>query len=58
MPSNNDGSDDQHNGVCDGTIDYVGFAESLKKIGYDKTVVVESVRGIPESIAKLNELLF
>ncbi len=56
--SNNDGSDDQHNGVCDGTIDYVGFAESLKKIGYDKTVVVESVRGVPESIAKLNELLF
>jgi sugar phosphate isomerase/epimerase len=55
--SNNDGSDDQHNGVEDGTIDYNWFAESLKKIGYDKTVVVESMRGVPESIAKLKQLL-
>jgi sugar phosphate isomerase/epimerase len=55
--SNNDGSDDQHNGVCDGTIDYVAFTESLKKIGYDKTVVVESMRGVPESIKRLRELL-
>jgi len=55
--SNNDGSDDQHNGVEDGTIDYDWFAESIKKIGYDKTVVVESMRGVPESIAKLKQLL-
>jgi sugar phosphate isomerase/epimerase len=55
--SNNDGSGDQHNGVCDGDIDYPAFAASLKKIGYDKAVVVESMRGIPESIQKLKELL-
>jgi len=56
--SNNDGTDDQHNGVEDGTIDYEWFAESLKKIGYDKTVVVESMHKVPESIAKLKKLFF
>jgi sugar phosphate isomerase/epimerase len=55
--SNNDGSGDQHNGVLDGNIDYEKFAQNLKRIGYDKTVVVESIRGIPESIAKLKQLL-
>ncbi|MCW3998616.1 MAG: sugar phosphate isomerase/epimerase [Candidatus Bathyarchaeota archaeon] len=55
--SNNHGLDDEHNGVCDGTINYVSFTESLKKIGYDKTVVVESMRGVPESIARLKQLL-
>ncbi len=55
--SNNDGSDDQHNGVDDGNIDYVAFTESLKKIGYDKKVVVESMRKVPESIERLKQLL-
>lgn len=55
--SNNDGTDDQHNGVEDGTIDYEWFAEAIKKIGFDKTVVVESMRNVPESIAKLKHLL-
>jgi sugar phosphate isomerase/epimerase len=55
--SNNDGSGDKHNGVLDGNIDYEKFAQNLKRIGYDKTVVVESIRGIPESIAKLKQLL-
>jgi sugar phosphate isomerase/epimerase len=55
--SNNDGSDDQHNGVEDGIIDYIWFTESLKKISYDKRVVVESMRKVPESIAKLKHLL-
>ena len=41
--SNNDGSDDQHYGVEDGDIDYVWLADTLKKIGYDKTVIVESM---------------
>jgi len=54
--SNNDGNDDQHNGVEDGSIDYVWFADSLKKIGYDKRIVVESMRKVPESIAKLKQL--
>ena len=55
--SNNDGSDDQHNGVEDGTINYNSFAENLKKIGYDKWVMVESARKVPESLKKLKELL-
>jgi sugar phosphate isomerase/epimerase len=55
--SNNDGSDDQHFGVEDGNIDYVWFAETLKKIGYDKSVIVESVHKVPESIQKLKQLL-
>ncbi|MGE5556830.1 MAG: sugar phosphate isomerase/epimerase family protein [Methanocella sp.] len=55
--SNNDGSDDQHNGVEDGTIDYNLFAENLKKIGYDKWVMVESSRKVPESLAILKALL-
>jgi sugar phosphate isomerase/epimerase len=55
--SNNDGSDDQHFGVEDGNIDYNWFAETLKKIGYDKTVVVESMHKVPQSIQKLKQLL-
>lgn len=55
--SNNDGSDDQHNGVDDGNIDYVQFTTSLKKIGYDKTIVVESIPNVSHSIARLKHLL-
>lgn len=55
--SNNDGSDDQHFGVEDGNIDYNWLAETLSKIGYDKTVVVESMHKLPQSIQKLKQLL-
>jgi sugar phosphate isomerase/epimerase len=55
--SNNDGSDDQHLGVEDGNIDYDWFAQTLKKIDYDKIVVVESMHKIPQSIQKLKQLL-
>ncbi|MGE5532959.1 MAG: sugar phosphate isomerase/epimerase family protein [Bacillota bacterium] len=55
--SNNDGSEDQHFGVEDGNIDYNWFAETLKKIGYDKSVIVESMHKVPESIQKLKQLL-
>jgi sugar phosphate isomerase/epimerase len=55
--SNNDGSDDQHFGVEDGNIDYLWFAETLKKIGYDKTVIVESMHKVTQSIQKLKQLL-
>jgi sugar phosphate isomerase/epimerase len=55
--SNNYGGDDQHNGVMDGNIDYKEVAMNLRRIGYDKTVVVESIRGVPESIAALKQLL-
>jgi sugar phosphate isomerase/epimerase len=55
--SNNYGGDDQHNGISDGNINYTEIAQNLKRIGYNKTVVVESIRGIPESITKLKQLL-
>jgi len=55
--SNNDGSDDQHFGVEDGNIDYNWFTETLKKIGYDRTVIVESMHKVPQSIQKLKRLL-
>ena len=55
--SNNDGSEDQHFGVEDGNIDYNWFVEALSKIGYDKTVVVESMYKVPQSIRKLKQLL-
>jgi sugar phosphate isomerase/epimerase len=55
--SDNFGDDDAHLGVGYGKIDYNWFAETLKKLGYDRTVVVESVTHVPESIKKLKELL-
>ena len=55
--SNNNGVEDEHNGVTEGNIDYVWFAETLRKIGYDKSVIVESMKDVPLSIQKLNELL-
>ena len=36
-------------GVEDGNIDYNWFAETLKKIGYDKNVVVESMHKVPRA---------
>jgi sugar phosphate isomerase/epimerase len=55
--SDNDGSDDQHNGVGGGNIDWEWFAKTLKKNGYDKSVIVESTNHVPESIHKLKQLL-
>jgi sugar phosphate isomerase/epimerase len=55
--SNNYGKQDDHNGVEDGTIDYNAFADNLHRIGYDKWVMVESIKKVPESISKLKQLL-
>ena len=55
--SNNQGDQDEHNGVLDGNIDYQIIVANLKKIGYDKVLLVESIRGVPESIAELKRLL-
>jgi len=55
--SDNDGSDDQHLGIGKGKIDYDWIAQTLKKIGYDKTVIIESITDVPESIRKLKQLL-
>ena len=55
--SDNDGSDDQHLGIGKGKIDYDYFKETLKKIGYDQTVIIESITNVQESIQKLKQLL-
>jgi len=55
--SDNDGSDDQHLGIGHGNIDYNSFAQTLRKMGYDKSVIIESTKNVPESIQKLKQLL-
>jgi sugar phosphate isomerase/epimerase len=54
--SNNDGTDDQHNGIGDGNIDYGKVAEMLRKISYSKSVIIESFAQIPENLQKLKQL--
>jgi sugar phosphate isomerase/epimerase len=55
--SNNNGVEDQHNSISDGNINYDWFAQTLKKIGYDKSVIVESMTNVSESIQRLKQLL-
>ena len=55
--SDNDGSDDQHLGIGKGKIDYEAFKQQIARIGYDKTVVIESIKDVPESVKTLKQLL-
>ena len=48
---------DQHLGIGKGKIDYNWFSETLNKIGYDKSVIIESITDVPQSIQKLQQLL-
>ena len=54
--SDNDGTEDQHNGVGGGNIDWNWFGQTLKKNGFDKNVIIESMNNVPESIHKLQQL--
>jgi sugar phosphate isomerase/epimerase len=54
--SDNLGEQDQHLGIGNGKIDWQQFARTLKKIGYDKTIMVESVYQVEESLKKLKQL--
>ena len=54
--SDNDGSDDQHLGIGEGKIDYNYFKLTINKIGYDKSIIVESITKVPESIKKLQQM--
>lgn len=53
----NDGTHDQHLGIGYGNIDWKNFAKKLERISYDKTVIVESVEHVEESVQTLNRLL-
>jgi sugar phosphate isomerase/epimerase len=55
--SDNMGEVDQHLGIGYGRINWQRFAETLKQIGYDKTVIVESIEHVEESLQKLKQLL-
>ncbi|UCF45246.1 MAG: sugar phosphate isomerase/epimerase [Candidatus Bathyarchaeota archaeon] len=55
--SDNMGEDDQHLGVGYGKINWQRFAETLREIAYDKTVMVESMEHVEESLQKLKQLL-
>jgi sugar phosphate isomerase/epimerase len=55
--SDNDGSDDQHLGIGKGKIDYNWFKQTLNKIGYDKTVIIESITDSLDSLKKLKQIL-
>jgi sugar phosphate isomerase/epimerase len=55
--SDNMGDNDQHLGIGYGKISWQKFAETLREIAYDKTVMIESVEHVEESLQKLRQLL-
>jgi sugar phosphate isomerase/epimerase len=55
--SDNMGEADQHLGISYGKINWQRFAETLREIAYDKTVIIESVEHVEESLKKLKQLL-
>ena len=52
----NDGKGDQHLGIGLGNIDWNNVANLLRKMSYDKIVIIESVEHIEESKHKLEQL--
>jgi sugar phosphate isomerase/epimerase len=55
--SDNIGETDQHLGIGYGKINWQRFALTLSENAYDRTVVVESVEHVEESLKKLKQLL-
>jgi sugar phosphate isomerase/epimerase len=55
--SDNKGINDDHLGIGYGTIDYDTIAKTLKKIGYNQRVIIESCDHVAESLKKLKEIL-
>jgi len=53
----NNGKNDQHLGIGYGNIDWKKFAHTLKRIFYDKILIIESVEHVAESMDKLEQLL-
>lgn len=53
----NNGKDDRHLGIGYGTADWRSVANLLKKICYDKVVIIESVEHIHESMQRVKQLL-
>ena len=55
--SDNRGENDEHLGIGDGKIDWKDLAAKLGQIGFSGTIMVESVFNVPESFARLKQLL-
>jgi sugar phosphate isomerase/epimerase len=55
--SDNMGETDEHLGIGDGKIDWQQLVKQLKQIGFKGTIMIESVFSVPESLAKLKQLL-
>ena len=55
--SDNMGEQDQHLGIGYGKIDWESIAQSLNRINFSGTIMIESVFNVPESLAKLRHLL-
>jgi sugar phosphate isomerase/epimerase len=55
--SDNDGKSDQHLGIGRGTVDWRGLVNLLRELACNKTVVIESVEHVEESLQKLKQLL-
>lgn len=55
--SDNNGLDDQHLGIGQGKIDWNWFSQTIRKLGYDKTVIIESTTCVSESLQKMRQLL-
>ena len=55
--SDNMGENDQHLGVGYGKIDWQQFAKTLHEIAYDKTMVIETLEYVEESLQKIRQLL-
>jgi sugar phosphate isomerase/epimerase len=53
----NRGGIDEHLGVGQGSVDWKSFADGLKRINFDKIVIVESVEHVEESVQKLSKWL-
>jgi len=52
----NRGKDDEHLGIGHGTIDWENVASLLRRVSYDKTVIVESFEHVKKSMHKLKQL--
>jgi sugar phosphate isomerase/epimerase len=55
--SDNMGEHDQHLGIGYGKINWQRFAETLREIAYDKTIIIESVQNVNESLQKIRQML-
>ncbi|MDX1813967.1 MAG: sugar phosphate isomerase/epimerase family protein, partial [Candidatus Bathyarchaeia archaeon] len=55
--SDNTGEHDQHLGIGYGKINWQQFAQTLREIAYDKTIIIESVQHVNESLQKLRQLI-